>query len=160
MNAIPTTSPEHYLTGRAALNVPNPDGSFADWHFDEMFLSGRRTPRVAGIDTPATTNLFGSYGVRECSGVLRRFGVSVPIEQKVYTANHIRALLDMVIFSLGKGKVPHHVSVQDLIDSDEEIAELKTQVQALKQKITDATAVEMLNEWEAKHLSTPSPIAR
>jgi hypothetical protein len=34
---IPTTSREHYITGKAALNVPNGDGSFADWHVDAVF---------------------------------------------------------------------------------------------------------------------------
>jgi hypothetical protein len=153
MYTLPHTSPDHYLTGRAALNVPNPDGSFADWHFDEMFLSGRRTPRIAGIDTEQTDIYFGNYGIRECSEVLRRFGLNIPEQQKVYTATHIRALLDMVVFSLNKGKIPHHVSVLDLIDSDDEIEEIKTQVQQLKQKISNQITLSLLTQWEKTYLS-------
>lgn len=153
MNTFPTTSKENYLTGRAALNVPNEDGSFADWHFDEMFLSGRRTPRVAGIDTEQTFDLLGNYGIRECSGVLRRFGLAIPEQQKVYTATHIRALLDMVVFSLHKGKLPHHVSVHDLIDSDEDITEMKQRVQQLKTKISDQITLSLLQKWEQTYLS-------
>lgn len=146
--------------GQSGTQCANPDGSFADWHFDEVFLSGRGKIRVAGKDTQPTFDLLGSYGIRECSGVLRRFGVSVPTEEKIYAASHVRAILDMVLSSIAKHKQPDHVSALDLIDNDQDIAELKSKVQELKQKITDAIAVEMLNEWEAKHLFIPSPIAR
>ena len=152
MNTIPHTSEQNYITGKAALNVPNPDGSFADWHFDEVFLSGRGKIRVAGKDTPPTLDLLGSYGIRECSGVLRRFGVSVPTEEKIYAASHVRAILDMVLSSIVKHKQADHVTALDLIDRDEEITELKSQVQALKQKITDQISLSLLNQWEQTYL--------
>lgn len=158
MNAIPKTTEMNYITGRAALNIPNPDGSFADWHFDEVFLSGRGKIRVAGIDTIQTFGLLGSYGIRECSSVLRRFGASVPNEQEVYAANHIRAILDMVLFSLAKLKKPDHVTAYDLLENLSDIEELEGQIQALKQRITDEYARALLIEWEEKHLA--SSIAR
>ena len=149
MNTIPHTSEQHYITGKAALNVPNPDGSFADWHFDEVFLSGRGKIRIAGKDTEPTFPILGSYGIRECSATLRRFGVDVPETEKVYTANHVRAILDMVLSSISKHKQPDHVTALDLIDSDCDIAELKSKVQELKQKISDTTSLALLTEWEA-----------
>jgi hypothetical protein len=152
MPPIPNTSERSYITGIAALNVPNEDLSFADWHFDEMFLSGRRTPRVAGIDTKSTFDLLGNYGIRECSGVLRRCGVSLPTDDKVYAASHIRAILDLVIFSILKNRLPEHVTVHDMLDASEDVAELQTQVNALKQKLTDQIALSLLTEWEEKYI--------
>jgi len=149
MHHIPTTSPTEYITGKAALNVPNPDGSFADWHFDEVFLSGRGKIRIAGKDTEPTFAMLGSYGIRECSATLRRFGVDVPETEKVYTANHVRAILDMVLTSLYKKKLPAHVVTDEFIDSENELAELKSKVQELKQKISDTTTLALLTEWEA-----------
>jgi hypothetical protein len=152
MDTFPHTSEQNYITGRAALNIPNEDLSFADWHFDEMFLSGRRTPRVAGIDTESTFDLLGNYGIRECGGVLRRCGVPLPISAKAYAASHYRAILDMVIFSIRKNRLPEHVSVHDMLDTSEQIAELQTQVDRLKLKLTDPIALFLLNQWEEKYI--------
>lgn len=152
MNTIPHTSEQHYITGKAALNVPNPDGSFADWHFDEVFLSGRGKIRIAGKDTEPTFPMLGSYGIRECSATLRRFGVDVPETEKVYSANHVRAILDMVLASLYKKKLPAHVVADEFIDSENEIAELKSKVQELKQQISDKIILSLLTQWEQTSL--------
>ena len=152
MNSLPHTSETHYITGKAALNVPNDDGSFADWHFDEVFLSGRGKIRVAGADAPETTGLLGSYGIRECSGVLMRFGVAVEEGEKVYVANYIRALLDMALSAIAKRRVPDHVSVQDMLDSPQDVKELHVQVQNLKEKMTDQVALSLLSQWEQKQI--------
>jgi hypothetical protein len=148
MNTLPHTSEQNYITGKAALNVPNPDGSFADWHFTETFLSGRGKIRVAGMNTPTTTPMLGSYGIRECGDTLRRFGLAVPDTEKVYTANHVRAILDMVLASLAKKKMPAHVVAEEFIDSESELAELRSKVQELKTKISDTTSITLLTKWE------------
>lgn len=155
MHTLPHTSPDCYITGKAALNVPNEDGSFADWHFTETFLSGRGKIRVAGMDTPTTTPMLGNYGVRECSATLRRFGLAVPDTEKVYTANHVRAILDMVLASLAKKKMPAHVVAEEFIDSESELAELRSKVQELKTKISDTTSLALLAEWEAANFLHP-----
>jgi hypothetical protein len=152
MSSLPHTSETHYITGKAALNVPNDDGTFADWHFDEVFLSGRGKIRVAGADAPETSDLLGNYGIRECSGVLRRFGVPVQPGEKVYAANHIRAILDMALSSIAKRRLPEHVNVQDMLDSPQEIGELRAQVQRLKVKITDQLALSLLSKWEQQQI--------
>ncbi len=152
MHTIPHTSEQHYITGKAALNVPNPDGSFADWHFDEVFLSGRGKIRIAGRDTEPTFPMLGSYGIRECSDTLRRFGVDVPEAEKVYSANHVRAILDMVLASISKKKLPAHVVADEFIDSENELAELKSKVQELKQKISDQIILSLLTQWEQTSL--------
>ena len=150
MNTIPETSETHYITGRAALNVPNPDGSFAGWHFDEVFLSGRGKLRIAGKDLPDTSHLLGGYGIRECSDVLRHYGVPLAENQKVYSANHVRAILDLVITSLEQHRIPSHVSVYDMLDSPASLDEFQNQLEKLKQKITDKTALTLLQQWEQK----------
>lgn len=148
MNTLPQTSEQNYITGKAALNVPNPDGSFADWHFDEVFLSGRGKIRIAGKDTEPTVSMLGNYGIRECSDTLRRFGLAVPATDKVYTANHVRAILDMVLASLAKKKMPAHVVAEEFIDSESELAELRSKVQELKTKISDQITLSLLQQWE------------
>lgn len=152
MNTLPHTSEQHYITGKAALNVPNPDGSFADWHFDEVFLSGRGKIRIAGKDTEPTFSILGNYGIRECSDTLRRFGLAVPDTEKVYTANHVRAILDMVLASLSKKKLPAHVVVDAFIDSENELTELRSKVQELKTKISDQVTLSLLQQWEQTSL--------
>ncbi len=152
MNTLPHTSKANYITGKAALNVPNPDGSFADWHFDEVFLSGRGKIRIAGKDTEPTSSMLGNYGIRECSDTLRRFGLAVPATDKVYTANHVRAILDMVLASISKKKLPAHIIADEFIDSENELAELKSKVQELKQKISDQIILSLLTQWEKINL--------
>lgn len=150
MKSLPFTSEQNYITGKAALNVPNEDGSFADWHFDEMFLSGRGKIRIAGKDAPETMALLGNYGIRECSSVLKRFGVAVPSNEKVYAANHIRALLDMILASVKKNRMPAHVNMSDMLDSPQATAELRTQVALLKKKISNQITLSLLEQWEQK----------
>jgi hypothetical protein len=152
MNTLPHTSEQNYITGRSALNVPNPDGSFADWHFDEVFLSGRGKIRIAGKDTEPTFPILGNYGIRECSETLRRFGLNIPQTEKVYTANHVRAILDMVLASLSKKKLPIHVVADGFIDSENELAELRSKVKELKTKISDKVMLSLLQQWEQTSL--------
>jgi hypothetical protein len=148
MHTIPATSERHYLTGKTALNVPNEDNTFADWHFDEVFLSGRGRFRVAGLDFPDTSALLGDYGIRECAQVLRRFGVILDDGVRVYAATHIRALLDLLVASLQKHHVPLHVTIDDMLDSPEALSEFKRQLDRLKNALTDEVALELLNQWE------------
>jgi hypothetical protein len=150
LTPLPPTSLEHYITGRAALNVPDADGSFADWHFSETFLSGRGKIRVAGKNAPATTDLLGSYGIRECSDVLRRFGAGVQLGEKIYVASPIRALLDMVLASLAKHRMPEHVRIDDMLDSAADQEEFWSQVQALKLKLAGKDTLSLLNQWELR----------
>lgn len=152
MTTLPPTSEENYITGRAALNVPNSDGSFADWHFHEVFLSGRGKIRIAGKDSELTFQFFGNYGIRECSDTLRRFGLALPDTEKVYAANHVRAILDMVIGSISNKKFPFHVVPSELIDSECEITALRSKVQELKQKIAGPTVILLLTQWEKTNL--------
>ena len=149
---FPVTSSHHYLTGQAALNVPSEDGHFADWHFMEVFLSGRGKLAIAGQDFPDTSHLLGSYGVRECAAVLRRYGLAIDAAQEVYAANHVRAALDLVIAGIFKGQVPSHITLDDTLDAAEDLIAFDEQISILKQRITDRfpLTLALLEQWEAQ----------
>lgn len=152
MSVFPNTSQKNYLTGQAALNVPREDGHFADWHFTEVFLSGHGKLPIAGQDFPDTSHLLGSYGVRECAGVLRRYGLALKAEQKVYAANHVRAALDLVIAGIFKGQVPSHITLDDTLDEAEDLIAFNEQINILKQHITDRFpfSLPFLEQWQAQ----------
>lgn len=150
MNTLPSTSRTHYLTGQAALNVPGDDDSLADWHFNEVFLSGRGRFPIAGRDFPDTSNLLGTYGIRECAQVLRRYGLAIEQNKKVYAANHVRAALDLVVAAISKGQVPHHVTIDDTLDTEEGARDFGEQIGLLKQRITDRITLSLLEQWESQ----------
>lgn len=147
MNHLPTTSEKNYLTGQAALNVPTEGGDFADWHFTEVFISGRGKLPVAGRDLPDSGQYLGNYGVRECSDILRQHGVNIAPGQKVYVASHVRAALDIVLSAVSKGKVPHHITIEDTLDSPEDQKELQDQISNLRSRITDQVTLSFFNQW-------------
>jgi hypothetical protein len=147
MNALPATSETAYLTGQAALNVPTDSGDFADWHFTEVFLSGRGRFSIAGQNFIDTRSLLGNYGIRECSDALRKHGLVLGTSQKVYAANYVRAILDLVVSNILQGHIPHHITVSDTLDSEADNAELEKQIVALKHKMTDSNTLSLLEQW-------------
>ncbi len=119
---FPETSPTRYLTGMVALNIPDPENTGGDWHFWGIFDSPRFPDNLAmaGEGLEWNTNaLFGDYGIHECSEELRRRGVIIPEGMPVYSANHYRAILDMLYHSIAKGQVPRYLAISDWLDTDE-----------------------------------------
>ena len=151
MNPLPTTSKEHYITGRSALNVPNPDGTFADWHFANVFLSGKGKIRIAGKEIASTSAVLGDYGIRECSDVLRAYGAYIPENEPVFSANHIRAILDLALSSAQQGRAPEHVTVHDMLDSNEDIQELAEKTQQVLGTVSDSVTHSLIYTWAQKH---------
>jgi hypothetical protein len=104
---IPETSTTRYITDFPALNIPAPEDTTGDWHFDNMFfnVTGIGKPltlQLAGEGEALNTNhIYGSYGIHECSAALKNRGITLPegMEQ-VWAANHFRAVLDMAYESL------------------------------------------------------------
>lgn len=148
MNSIPPTSREHYLTGQAALNIPYEDNTSADWRFSAIFLGEKTRFKIAGENFLDTSALLGEYGIRECSEVLRRYGVPIQEGAPVYAANHVRAVLDLVMSSLSRGKIPAHVTIDDTLDSPDSLRDFHEQLTILKKKITDRVTLSLLNQWE------------
>lgn len=148
MNTLPPTSPDHYLTGQAALNIPTENGDFADWHFTEVFLSGHRRFAIAGKNISDTSAIFGDYGVREVSHLLRQYGMVIPEGEHVYAANPVRAILDLVLSAITKGKIPSHLTLDDTLDTEESRHEFQSKTQLIRQRIADKITISLLDQWE------------
>ena len=99
---IPETTREHYLTGKAALNIPHVSESTGGWHFISYFLrdkdeGGRSSLDVAGINYhPSTVEALGDIGVMDVAHILKWRGVR-DIPDVVYAANHPRAYVDLLV---------------------------------------------------------------
>jgi len=104
---IPHTTPGHYITGIPALNLPAPEGTSGDWHFyavyyDTVDNNGGTSVvlQLAGDgEVLNTNNIYGRYGIYECSAAMKKYGLIIP-NRKAYAANHFRAILDMLYWSL------------------------------------------------------------
>jgi hypothetical protein len=148
MKTVPPTSPERYVTGFDALNIPLSDGSSADWHFHAAFIESASAARVAGIDRPDTNGIFGRYGVRECGRELRRCG-HVGTVGEVWAADFVRAILDLVYASVASGHRPDHVDVDDMLDSEADRRDLAARLADLKASVSDRARA-LVEEWEAR----------
>ncbi len=119
---FPYTSPTRYLTGMTALNIPAPENTGGDWHFSGAFRSSSfpENLKLAGEGLEWNTNaLFGEYGIHECSDILRSRGISIPDGVQVFSANHYRAILDMLYRSVSSGHIPQHLAIGDWLDTEE-----------------------------------------
>ena len=116
------TSPRRYVTGMAALNIPSPENTGGDWHFLGTFRSPSFPDNISlageGLEWN-TNNLFGDYGIHECSDILRSRGISIPDGIQVFSANHYRAILDMLYRSISAGRIPEHLAIGDWLDREE-----------------------------------------
>lgn len=120
---FPETSPTRYLTGMVALNIPAPENTGGDWHFWGTFQSPSFPNNIglAGEGLEWNTNpIFGDYGIHECSDILRSRGISIPDGVQVFSANHYRAILDMLYHSVSKGQAPRHLAIDDWLDTEEQ----------------------------------------
>jgi len=105
-----------------ALNIPAPEKTGGDWHFWGIFDSPYFPDNLimAGEGLEWNTNaLFGEYGIHECSDILRGRGIPVPKGTNVYSANHYRAILDMLYRSVSSGHIPQHLAIDDWLDTEE-----------------------------------------
>ena len=120
---FPKTRPTRYLTGMVGLNIPAPEKTGGDWHFWGIFDSPHFPDNLplAGEGLEWNTNLvFGNCGIHECSDILRGRGISFPDGVQVFSANHYRAILDMLARSISKGNVPLHLAISDWLDTEEQ----------------------------------------
>lgn len=142
MMELPDTTPERYLTGMTALNIPAPDSSGGDWHFFEAFYGrGDRKPKifVAGLGEDLNTNaIWGSEGIYECSALLRKAGLTIPANRKIFAANHFRAVVDMLYQCVTNDWPPHHLIINDWFNNENEIKQLMGMVMCLKPYLNTA----------------------
>jgi hypothetical protein len=146
MLSLPQTTPQNYLTGTSALNIPTDDGDFADWHFDETFLRAGTRFRVAGLNYPSTDEWLGTMGVRECSDILRNRGVNLPFGQAVYAASYPRAVLDLVLNETKKHSAPSYVDAENLL-SPSDLRIVFEHIERVRPSITDARQLSLIDQW-------------
>lgn len=149
---IPKTTNENYITGTSALNVPTKDGKFADWHFTETFLTPGTRFRVAGKNYPSTNHIFGNYGIKECSTILREYGAYVEPNMEVYVANYVRAILDLVYNITKEHQSADFLKLDDYFE-EEEKSEVFHKINSIKSQIIDTVQLNILNQWQTKNLN-------
>ena len=160
---IPITSSTRYITDKPALNIPAPEDTTGDWHFDNMFfnVTGDGKPQellLAGDGEALNTNhIFGSYGIHECSAALIKRGINLPEGMtEVWSANHFRAVLDMAYESLTlHGKVMRLIgAAEDYFDTEEQKRELLTKALDMMPYLAKAQGEELQKwidrEWQYK----------
>jgi hypothetical protein len=144
---IPETTNENYITGTSALNVPTEDGKFADWHFTETFLTTGTRFRIAGQNYPSTSDIFGNYGIRECGTILREYGAYIEPNKKVYVANYVRAILDLVYNITKEHQSADFLKLDDYFEEQEK-SEVFNKINSIKSQVTDIIQLKLLNQWE------------
>ncbi len=147
---LPKTTSTCYLTGMTALNIPAPEGTTGDWHFEESFW-GRENIRpkifVAGEGRDLNTNaIWGALGIYDCSSILRAKGITIATEERVYAANHCRAVLDMLYNALQHKEYPYHITVDDWLDVDSELKRFFENIPVLNNFLEDDEKI-ILNSW-------------
>lgn len=147
---LPKTTPTCYLTGMTALNIPAPEGTTGDWHFEESFWGrGNTRPKffVAGEGRALNCNaIWGALGIYDCGDILRAKGIAIAAEERVYAANHCRAILDMVHNAIKHKEYPHHITVDDWLDVDSELKRFFENIPGLNNFLEDDEKI-ILNAW-------------
>lgn len=154
--AIPETSPERYVSFQHALNLRFPDEDTGDWHFETAFFdeegAERRTAPLAGRDGLIDTMpALGDMGVREMTAVLKRQRI-INSDAPVWVANHYRAIADLAMLHLAKGKSPTIANVRAInawLDTEEQIATLvEYYLKPLRSQL-DAASQPVFDTWIA-----------
>ena len=88
----------HYITGKAAINFPQPGSTTGGWHFLSYFDrdSGVAKVSLASIHYPDTTGFFGGTGVIDVTEQLAKCGWFVE-GRRLFMADHYRAATDMIV---------------------------------------------------------------
>ncbi len=149
MSKLLSTHQGRYLTGMTALNIPSEE-SHGDWHFREAFFGrGSKKPKIfiAGAGERWNTNaILGSFGVYECSDILRKLGVNIPLDEEVYAANHYRAILDMIYLSIKNQQIPNYIEIDRWFDTGWQKEKLFQHIQKLESHLSKPEQ-ELLEQW-------------
>lgn len=147
------TSPEFYLTGLAALNLPSPTGS-GDWHFQSVFSEhGYTRGFYAGIGAEINTNsLYESNDIEECSQALKNLGIEFDGE-KAYAATHPRAIADLLADSLLRGRQTNFIVLDDWLNESQDLLKLNLLLEKLSNNLT-AAQLRLLESWKNKESQT------
>ena len=130
---IPVTTPTHYVSYEAALNLRLPGEHTGDWHGDVPFITDVDHPSTIALAGPGewadTTPSLGSKGVRNMAHILE--GEYIPRGcGPVWVANHYRAIADYVLVDTQEcwcATRPRHVPVYNInqwLNTAEQIEQL------------------------------------
>jgi hypothetical protein len=146
---IPHLAEGQYIGGLAALNLPSSHGG--DWHADTVFTRERK-PRSfvsgAGTDTD-TGSILGDEGIIDCTGLVLAMGIS-HAGKSLRAASHQRAIADLVVSALARGRRLDHLIPSDWLPDAGAIAEL-TRLLDIAIRRLDAGQAGVLVAWRTRH---------
>jgi hypothetical protein len=160
---VPPTTPRTYISGMYALNICAPeDETGGDWHGDIFYWhEGAERERVitlAGDGTPMNTNpIYGDYGVYEGKNRVVKMGLRLDASvEKVFIANHYRAILDLLYGSIAEyGKVYELTGATDDWLDNEKQKMFLLKMAAKMRGVFDGEKKDALERWICGEL-TPS----
>lgn len=141
-------SREHYITGKAAINFPSPEGVTGGWHFLSYWDRDAGVAKVslAGIHYPDTTEYFGDVGIVEMGKVLVRLGW--PVEGRdVFIADHYRAAADMIVrWALSESQYCN-VEIEDWFPGDDDKQRFVNLLLAARPRLRELGRLEKVDSW-------------
>lgn len=141
------------------MNLAAPEGTSGDWHDVFHWQDGAEQPRqvtLAGMGDIDTTPIYGDLGIYEGRDRLVAQGLDIPAGmQRVYIANHSRAILDLLYRSLRRwGRVLNLTgATTDWLDTREQGERLLEQATLLEPAFHPA-AQDELRRWIADEART------
>jgi hypothetical protein len=152
---LPYTTPTAYLSGFTALNIPDPNRRNGDWHFTSAFMDPQAKIFVAGNLPGAFVNTNGilhDEGIVERGDVLRAYGLTLESGEKVYAADYIRAVTDLLIACADAGENSDFVIAADLFDTHEDWQNILRRVNAVAELPASVRIRPHLKRWiEQQH---------
>ena len=140
---IPKTSEKKYISGYEALNIPNETGNVGDWH-PRTYLSSHNPNE--DIRTYELDETIGNIGINYKI-------INFPYKAKVYIANYVRAIIDIIIFSERDIEIKSLFGCKNDFLTDKEEEELFEQlIEILKKghKKSDKIIMFLENEYPKK----------
>ena len=132
------------------MNLAAPEGTSGDWHDVFHWQDGTEQPRqvtLAGMGDIETTPIYGDLGIYEGRDRLVAQGlVDIPASmQRVYIANHSRAILDLLYRSLNRwGRILNLTgATTDCLDTKEQDERLLEQATLLEPHFDPAPQEEL-----------------
>ncbi len=147
---IPKTTIQQYITGIYALNIPNAEGHAADWHPDIFFSpigsNKNNLVTLGGEGSYDTNEILGTYGVANLAARLKQ--IINTDQDTVYCANHVRALMDLLVHELTTyGQPMTTIGGVDTWLNDEEKESFYNLIQKYAAHVSDTSLGPKLTDW-------------
>ena len=139
---------EHYITGKAAINFPNPGLSTGGWHVTSYWDrdSGVCKVSLAGIHFPDTTSFFGDAGIMVVTQVLAERGWESE-GRTMWMADHFRAPADMVVRWALSDSQHCNVEIEDWFPSDEDRQRFLKLLETSNARLRELGKLERVERW-------------